>query len=90
MEAMRKRRLHPFLAALGVPVALAAAAVGAVVTGSCAGRSGGGSAERPRLAPGDPLPAVEAPNQDGVTVRLAQLRGKPLVVYFYPKDRTPG
>lgn len=27
---------------------------------------------------------------DGSTVTLAELRGKPVVVYFYPKDDTPG
>src|SRR5215471_369707 len=42
------------------------------------------------LAAGDRVPDVQARNQDGVLVRLAAYRGHPLVVYFYPKDRTSG
>jgi peroxiredoxin Q/BCP len=42
------------------------------------------------LAAGDQMPDVQAKNQDGATVRLAQYRGHPMVVYFYPKDKTSG
>ena len=35
-------------------------------------------------------PAFELPNDAGETVRLKDLRGKPVVLYFYPKDDTPG
>ncbi len=28
--------------------------------------------------------------KEGATVRLSDLRGKPVVLYFYPKDDTPG
>src|SRR5215510_9099917 len=42
------------------------------------------------LAAGEGVPEIEAKNQDGAPVRLSQFRGHPLVVYFYPKDRTPG
>jgi peroxiredoxin Q/BCP len=42
------------------------------------------------LAAGDRVPDVVAKNQDGAPVSLAQYRGHPLVVYFYPKDRTSG
>ncbi|MEC8739431.1 MAG: thioredoxin-dependent thiol peroxidase [Bacteroidota bacterium] len=35
-------------------------------------------------------PAFEAKNQDGKSVNLAQFNGKKLVLYFYPKDDTPG
>jgi hypothetical protein len=42
------------------------------------------------LRPGDPIPDLEARNQNGAPVRLAQYRGHPLVVYFYPKDGTSG
>jgi peroxiredoxin Q/BCP len=42
------------------------------------------------LAEGAPAPAVEATAHDGAHVSLAALKGKPVVVYFYPKDDTPG
>lgn len=42
------------------------------------------------LAVGAEVPDVTAPAQDGKLVNLRALKGKPLVVYFYPKDDTPG
>ena len=43
------------------------------------------------LKEGDPAPPdIELPNQDGELVRLTDYKGKKLVVYFYPKDNTPG
>ena len=42
------------------------------------------------LAVGADVPDVTAPAQDGTQVSLRALHGKPLVVYFYPKDDTPG
>ena len=39
---------------------------------------------------GKPAPDFELQAGDGRTVRLADLRGKPVVLYFYPKDDTPG
>ena len=39
---------------------------------------------------GQRAPDFELPNQDGEPVRLAELRGKPLVLFFYPKADTPG
>ena len=39
---------------------------------------------------GKPAPAFELQSDAGDTVRLADLRGKPVVLYFYPKDDTPG
>jgi thioredoxin-dependent peroxiredoxin len=42
------------------------------------------------LAPGDPAPAFELTADDGSTVSLADLHGQRVVVYFYPKDDTPG
>src|SRR5262245_32803748 len=37
-----------------------------------------------------PFPQFSLPNQDGKTVTLRDFAGKWLVVYFYPKDDTPG
>lgn len=34
-------------------------------------------------------PDFEALNQDGITVKLSDYRGKKVVLYFYPKDNTP-
>jgi peroxiredoxin Q/BCP len=39
---------------------------------------------------GKPAPDFTAGAQDGSTVHLAALKGKSVVVYFYPKDETPG
>ena len=42
------------------------------------------------LPVGTAVPDVSAPNQDGKVIRIADLKGKPVLVYFYPKDDTPG
>jgi peroxiredoxin Q/BCP len=39
---------------------------------------------------GDPAPDFELASQSGETVRLSDFRGKPVVLFFYPKDDTPG
>jgi peroxiredoxin Q/BCP len=39
---------------------------------------------------GKPAPDFELKSDKGETVRLSDLRGKPVVLYFYPKDDTPG
>lgn len=36
------------------------------------------------------VPDFSLPATSGTTFRLAELRGHPLVIYFYPKDSTPG
>jgi peroxiredoxin Q/BCP len=43
-----------------------------------------------RLEPGDPAPAFSLPDQHGNTVRLEDLRGRTVLVYFYPEADTPG
>jgi peroxiredoxin Q/BCP len=40
--------------------------------------------------PGRPAPDFELPADDGSTVRLSELRGRNVVLFFYPKDDTPG
>lgn len=40
------------------------------------------------VGPGAPAPDFELPDQDGETVRLSGLRGRTVVVYFYPKADT--
>src|SRR3954467_9873489 len=39
---------------------------------------------------GDTAPAFPLSAQDGSTVTLSELRGRPVVLYFYPKADTPG
>ena len=39
---------------------------------------------------GKPAPDFELATDSGDTVKLSDLRGKPVVLYFYPKDDTPG
>lgn len=43
---------------------------------------------RPRR--GDAAPAFSLPDQNGDARSLEEFRGKPLVLYFYPRDDTPG
>jgi peroxiredoxin Q/BCP len=39
---------------------------------------------------GDPAPDFKANDQDGKKIKLSGFRGKKVVLYFYPKDNTPG
>jgi len=41
-------------------------------------------------AVGSDAPPFALPSQDGSTVSLSDYRGKWVVLYFYPKDQTPG
>ena len=43
-----------------------------------------------KLGPGDPAPPFALPDQRGDTVRLEDLRGHKVLVYFYPEADTPG
>jgi thioredoxin-dependent peroxiredoxin len=42
------------------------------------------------IGPGAPAPDFELPDQDGEPVRLSSLRGRTIVLYFYPRAATPG
>ena len=42
------------------------------------------------LAIGDPAPLFTLPDQEGNSVDLASFQGQRVVIYFYPKDDTPG
>jgi len=42
------------------------------------------------LKPGDPAPPFDLPTAGGEQVSLASLKGQRVVLYFYPKDDTPG
>ena len=42
------------------------------------------------LAKGTPAPWFEGLDENGNTIKLSDFKGKTLVLYFYPKDSTPG
>jgi peroxiredoxin Q/BCP len=43
-----------------------------------------------RLSPGDAAPDFELPTDTGADVHLSDLRGRKVIVYFYPAAMTPG
>ena len=47
-------------------------------------------ASKVQLKVGKKAPAFSLPNQDGKVVSLSDYKGKKVVLYFYPKDDTPG
>ncbi|MFO0677133.1 MAG: peroxiredoxin [Polyangiaceae bacterium] len=76
-----------------------ALAVGAGSSACAKESSGGGHAgaatsaeaqDKSALVVGSPAPNFVVRSSDGTELRLAALKGKPVVVYFYPKDETPG
>ncbi|WP_437732456.1 peroxiredoxin [Sorangium sp. So ce1335] len=92
-----KSRTH-----LASPLGLALAAL--ALAAGCNEPAGapGGAAEKPAqagvsgaaqaapLKPGDAAPDVTLTLHDGRQVKLSSLQGKQVLVYFYPKDDTPG
>ena len=42
------------------------------------------------LKVGNPAPKIQAKNQNGSVVNLSDFEGKKIILYFYPKDATPG
>ena len=52
-------------------------------------KSGPGPSTK-QLKIGQKAPAFALPNQDGKIMRLSDFKGKKVVLYFYPKDDTPG
>lgn len=48
------------------------------------------SEARSLLAVGDRLPEISRVTHDGQRIQLAEVSDRPVVVYFYPKDDTPG
>jgi thioredoxin-dependent peroxiredoxin len=46
--------------------------------------------EEGKLEEGKKAPEFALPDEDGNVVRLADFKGKPVVVFFFPKADTPG
>ena len=47
-------------------------------------------AKKKPAAVGTVVPDIALPDQDGTARRLSDYRGKKIVLFFYPKDDTPG
>jgi peroxiredoxin Q/BCP len=47
-------------------------------------------AETKGLSVGDKAPTFSLKNSEGKTVKLSDFKGRKVVIYFYPKDNTPG
>ena len=72
-----------------------AAAVGILALGSIGVACGSSMVKRPDggeglLSVGAPAPEFTLRDAKGASLKLSELRGQQVVVYFYPKDDTPG
>ena len=77
------------------PPAVAPVSAAPAATAAASPATTAGPAATPATTGSDPLVGQPAPDftataQDGSTVHVAALGGKTVVVYFYPKDETPG
>ncbi len=77
-------------AASGTTAAAPASATASTVASAAAAPSASATPASTLLAVGSEVPDVSAVAQDGKSVKLRSLKGKPLIVYFYPKDDTTG
>ncbi len=81
----------PAVSVAPAPSAAASAMAPAASAAPVASAAAAPSAEPATLlAVGSEVPDVSAVAQDGKTVHLRELKGKPMIVYFYPKDDTTG
>jgi peroxiredoxin Q/BCP len=51
---------------------------------------GVGCASTSSMKPGDAVPNFSAPNQSEKVVQLSDFKGKSVLIFFYPKDESPG
>lgn len=76
---------------LGQPEPGASATAGVLASASVTERFPGPPSGQPALLDvGAPAPDLEMTAHNGQALKLSELKGKPVVVYFYPKDNTPG
>lgn len=81
------------LTGLGVVLSLAAACGrpdAPAAGGAPVSAEGAASVPQPMPAAGDPAPDFDAVGHDGRRYQLSALRGRPVVVYFFPKADTGG
>jgi thioredoxin-dependent peroxiredoxin len=69
---------------------LASAVLGLAALGASAATPAPAEGNAPKPVPGDIAPAFKLTDQHGKVHQLADYRGRWVVVYFYPKDQTPG
>jgi peroxiredoxin Q/BCP len=65
-------------------------AVAALMLAACAGRADAEESKAARIEAGAKAPDFSASASTGGTIGLKDLKGKVVVLYFYPKDDTPG
>jgi peroxiredoxin Q/BCP len=88
MTTMGRKRMGQAWVTAGV---LALWALGAAAPAHAESKAASAAAKDPaELVAGDPAPAFSAVGDDGKTYSLAALKGRTVVLYFYPKDDTPG
>ncbi len=64
-------------------------AIAVALAPACGPKQSGGAGPQ-RLEPITAAPGFSAPDETGTLRSLAEFRGRPVVLYFYPKDGTPG
>ncbi|MGO9835020.1 MAG: peroxiredoxin [Polyangiaceae bacterium] len=91
MSILRLSALATFIAACATPASTTSTSSTATATSPPAMASAAASISVPRDdLVGKPAPDFTATAQDGTAVHLAAWKGKRVVLYFYPKDETPG
>jgi peroxiredoxin Q/BCP len=81
---------HETTPAPSAPVATAAAPATVASAAVPAAAAAPAAIDPANLGPGSDAPDFAATASDGTKIQLSALKGKPVVVYFYPKDETPG
>ncbi len=82
-KSTTRAKAKPRVAARRKPAPARKAVKSKVARPKAAKPTGGGAAPKS-------LPAIEVATTGGQRLRLDALKGKPVVIYFYPKDDTPG
>lgn len=83
-------RTVPFLVVLVVAAAACSRDPGPKPASTTASAAGQAASNGGALTEGGPAPKFHVKAHDGADLSLEALRGKHVIVYFYPKDETPG